>query len=75
MEDKMHKGRGAHESSPCGSVVGRRSCPVQAADNEEDHADKSLACVDDDTTTKFIGGKGPESDSNEIAAATKTTED
>jgi hypothetical protein len=56
MEEKVARDRGTHESSTAGSIAGRRSCPVQTADNEEDHADQCLARVDDDTTTKLVSG-------------------
>ena len=71
VEDKVAKDRGTHESSAGGSVAGRRSCPVQTADNKEDHANGRLARVDDNATTKLVGGEGPESNSDKVAAAKK----
>jgi hypothetical protein len=71
VEDKVAKDRGTHETSAGGSVAGRCSCPVQTADDEEDYADERLARVNDDATTKLVGGEGPEHDSEEVAAAKK----
>lgn len=48
-----------HKSGACGGVSGGRSSPEQGADNEEDHADKSLTRVDYDATAELIGGQGP----------------
>jgi hypothetical protein len=68
---KVTKERGTHESRAGGSVAGRRSCPVQTANDEEDHADEGLARIDDNATTKFVSGEGPDRDSEEVAAAEK----
>lgn len=48
-----------HESGAGGGVTGCGSSPEQSADDEEDHADKSLTRVDDGAATEIIGGQGP----------------
>lgn len=42
---------------------------MQTADDEEDHADSCLTCVDDDATTNLVGTQGPKNHSKEVAAA------
>lgn len=71
-ERQVRRAKATYESRAGGSVAGRRSCPVQTADDEEDHADSRLARVDDNATTKLVGGEGPENDSEEVAAAKKS---
>lgn len=68
MKDKVAKDWRTYETSAGGSVAGCCSCPVQAADEEEDHAHKCLACVNDDATTKPVSGEGPEHDRKQVAA-------
>lgn len=71
VRNKTAKNWKTHKSSASGSIAGCGSCPVETANDEEDHANKRLAGVDNDPTAKPIGGEGPEDDGEKVAAANK----
>jgi len=63
------------QRSAGGNIAGRCSRPVQTAHDEEDYADKCLTTVDNNATAKPVCRKGPENDSQEVAAAVRSISD
>lgn len=64
----MREEEKTNESSAGCCVTSRCTRPVQTTDDEKNHADEGLASVDNDATTKSVGGEGPDHDSKEVTA-------
>lgn len=72
---KWVKDEWTYQNSSGGNVTVRCSRPIHAANDKENDADKCFASVNYYTTPKFVCREGPDDDSQEIAAATRSISD
>lgn len=72
LQSKTARDKWTDQRSAGGNITGRCSRPVKTAHDEEDYADKRLTTVDNNATAKPVCRKGPENDSQEVAAAARS---